>query len=582
MALKVDPVLLEVLRNAFQSITEEMSGALIRSAYSTNIKDRRDCSCALYTKEGDLVAQAENIPLHLGLMPNVVKAVLKVYPIDHLEKGDGVIINDPYISGSHLPDLTLMSPVFVEDNLVALVANMAHHVDVGGMAPGSMATKATEIFQEGFRIPPVKIQKKGKLDEEILRIIETNTRTSYITSGDIKAQTAANNVGIRRIIELINERGMEVVLRYFTEVMDYSERRMKESIKKIPDGEYFFEDYLEGDGITDDLIKIKAVIRVEDEYIEVDFTGTDNQVKGPVNCTRAVTHACVYFAIKSIVDPGVPPNEGAYKPIKIVTPEGTLVNPKPPAPVAHANINTSQRIVDVILGALKNCVPERITAASTGSMSILTMGGLNPKTDSYYSYVETYGGGQGAMYNQDGMDGVHTNMTNTRNAPTEVIESTYPLLVNRYALVPGSCGAGEFRGGLGMTREITVRNHEATFSLSMERRELRPWGIFGGKSGGSSKSMITTSEGEVKKLSSKTTGELKPGDKLTLVTAGGGGAGDPLKRDVQKVKQDVIQKFISLEDAKKVYGVILDPETLEVMTKKTKQLRRKLHESENA
>ena len=575
MENQVDPVFLEVIRNAFQSIAEEMSGALVRSAYSTNIKDRKDCSCALYTKNGDLVAQAENIPLHLGLMPNVIRALLKVYPASQLEKGDAVLINDPYISGSHLPDWTLLSPVFYNDKLVALVANLAHHIDVGGMVPGSMSTKATEIYQEGLRLPPIKVLKRGEFDQEIISIIEKNTRTSQINTGDLRAQVAANHVGQRRTKELIDEYDSETILTYFQEVMDYSERRMKKSIKEIPNGTISFEDYLEGDGITDELVKIAVEITVNDEDISVDFSGTNQQTKGPVNCTRGVTQACVYYTIKSIVDPKVPPNDGVYRPIEVITPEGTLVNPSPPAPVAHANINTSQRIVDTILGAFKESVPEKVTAASTGSMSILTMGGLDPESGDYYSYLETYGGGQGAMYNQDGMDGVHTNMTNTRNAPTEVIENSYPLLVNRYSLVPGSCGAGEFRGGLGMTREIVVRGHEATFSLSTERNEIRPWGIFGGKSAGPSHCYITDSDGQKRDLKSKTTSVLNPGDKLTLITAGGGGAGNPFERSIDKVKEDVFQGLITVDQAREEYGVSIDSTTLEIDEQETKKIREK-------
>jgi len=557
MNTTVDPITLEVMRNAFQSIAEEMGATLIRTALSTNIKDRRDCSTAMYTAEGDLVAQAEHIPLHLGLMPTVVKAVLKEYK-KRIEPGDAIIINDPYISGSHLPDICIISPVYFKGKLVALLANLAHHVDIGGIAPGGMPANSTEIFQEGIRIPPIKIRKKRQVDEEILQLLIDNVRTGYATYGDLQAQLAANNVGERRLLELIKKYGREAVLLYMEEIINYSERRMRSAMKKIPRGSYSFEDYLEGDGINEDLINIKVKIIIKEGSIVVDFTGTHPQVKGSVNCTRAVTLACVYYAIKAVVDPDLPSSQGAYRVIEVITPKRTLVNPCFPAAVSNANINTAQRIADVVLGALAKAVPERVTAASTGSMSLFTIGGINPRNNTYYSYIETYGGGQGAMYNQDGMDGVHTNMTNTRNAPVEVIEMFYPLRVEKYGLLSDSEGPGKFRGGVGMMREITILDHEATVTFSTERKKIGPWGLLGGKPGKGSECLIVFPDGERKQLPSKVTMEVKPGSKLILKTAGGGGAGNPLERDPEMMRRDVKERFISLKRAKEEYGVSIN------------------------
>jgi len=572
----IDPATLEVMRNALQSIAEEMGAALVRTAFSTNIKDRMDCSTAVYTREGKLVSQAEHMPLHLGLMPSVVQAVLQAYPPDRLEPGDVVIINDPYISGSHLPDICIISPVYWEGELVALLANLAHHVDVGGMTPGSMPVGAVEIFQEGLRIPPTKLCKRRKLDEELLQLILANVRTPDETRGDLQAQLAANNVGERRLHELMKKHGQAMVFKYMQAILDYSERRMRAMIAQLPPGHYTFTDYLESDGIVDEPIPIRVAIAVESNDIKVDFSGTSAATRGPVNCTRPVTLACVYYAIKSVVDPGLPSNEGAYRPIHVVTPPGSVVNPDFPAAVCQANINTAQRIVDAVLGALAHAVPDRVTAASSGSMNLFTIGGIDPGRGCYYSYVETCGGGQGAMHNQDGMDGVHTNMTNTRNTPVEVIEATYPLRVERYALVPDSGGPGRWRGGLGIVREITIVDHQARATISTERRRRRPWGLSDGKPGGASASFYETANGQVRALPTMTSMDVESDSALTLVSPGGGGMGCPLGRDVELVKRDVIAGFVSVEGAERDYGVVLDPESGEVDEARTAALREQL------
>ena len=574
---KIDPITLEVMRNAFQSVAEEMGAALIRTALSPNIKDRRDCSTAIYTGAGELVSQAEHIPLHLGLMVSVVKKTLEKYPIERLEPGDAVITNDPYISGSHLPDIVMITPVFIDGKCIALLANLAHHVDIGGIVPGGMPTISTEIFQEGLRIPPVKFRKRGEIDEEIMSIITNNVRTSYETQGDFQAQLAANNVGERRIREIISKYGPDMVNFYMNGIMDYAERRMVTSIEELSKGTFSFEDYLEGDGLTDNLLKIRATLTIENKRILVDFTGTDTQAKGSVNCTRAVTLACVYYALKSAINPELPSSAGTFRPVEVTTPLGTLVNPKFPAPVSNANINTSQRITEVILGALSKTICERVPAASTGSMSIFTIGGVDPRNGEYYSYVETYGGGQGGLINQDGMDGVHVHMTNTMNTPTEVIEIAYPLRVERYGLVPDTDGPGRFRGGLGLTREITTVDHTATISIGTERRKIHPWGLAGGKPGGGSDSWIVPPGKEKKPIPSKITTEVEPGTRIVLRTAGGGGFGDPFERMPQDVAHDIEEGLINSSRARDEYGVVINQETGKVDKEATDLLREKGH-----
>jgi len=570
----VDPITLEVMRNACQSVAEEMGAALIRTALSPNIKDRRDCSTAIYTGEGELVAQAEHIPLHLGLMVSVVRKTLEKYPIDRLEPGDAIITNDPYISGSHLPDIVMITPVFMEGECVALLANLAHHVDIGGIVPGGMPTISTEIFQEGIRIPPVKLRKRGTVDEEIMSVITNNVRTSYEMRGDFQAQLAANNVGERRIREVISKYGVEKTRFYMNAIMDYAERRMVGAIQDLPEGTFTFEDFLEGDGITDDLLKIRVDLTIGEGRVRVDFSGTDPQSRGSVNCTRAVTLACVYYGLKSAIGPGLPSSGGTFRPVEVLTPEGTLVNPRFPAPVSNANINTSQRITEVILGALAQVIQERVPAASTGSMSIFTIGGVDPRSEGYYSYVETYGGGQGALINEDGMDGVHVHMTNTMNTPTEVIEIAYPLRVERYGLVPDSEGPGRFRGGLGLTREVTTVGHRATISIGTERRKIRPWGLMGGKEGGPSDAWIVYPDGEKKSLPVKTTIQVEEGTRIALRTAGGGGFGDPRERMPDQVALDVVEGFISTKRALEEYAVVVDGAG-KVDEEATGQLRKK-------
>ncbi|MEW6623988.1 MAG: hydantoinase B/oxoprolinase family protein [Bacillota bacterium] len=573
MNKKVDAITLEVMRNALQSIAEEMGVTLIRTALSTNIKDRRDCSTAVYTADGDLVAQAEHIPLHLGLMPAVIKKVLKVFPKDKLAPGDAIMINDPYISGSHLPDICIFSPVFYENELLAIVANLAHHVDIGGMAPGGMPVNATEIFQEGLRIPPIKIRKAGKLDEDLMFLITNNVRTFYECRGDIEAQLAANNVGERRIKELAQKHGVSFIKEYIQEIMNYSERRMRSKIREMREGIYTFKDYLEIGETIYDVVPICVSLKVKDDQIEVDFTGTGSQIPGSLNCTRAVTLACVYYAIKAMVDPDVPSNAGAFMPVNVITPEGTIVNPRFPAAVSNANINTSQRIADCILGALAKAKPERAMAACSGTMSLFTIGGIDPRTQRYYSYVETYGGGMGAVNNMDGMDGVHTNMTNTRNTPTEVIEIAYPLLVEKYGLIPESEGPGEFRGGLGLTREVVIVDHQAHVTLSTERSYTEPWGLFGGKPGRHSLCMLENDPGNSVKLPARITTTITAGTKIIYQTPGAGGLGLPFKRDPEKVLMDVLNGFITIDRALKEYGVVIKQSVMEIDWEATNKLR---------
>ena len=557
----VDMVTLQVVMNALHSITDEMNMALIRTAYSTNIKDRRDCSCAIYTNRGEVISQSElGSPVHLGIMPSALGAVLKIFTLEDMEEGDHIAVNVPHPTGpGHLNDITMVSPVFIDGRIAFLTANMAHHVDLGGFAPGSMGVGLREIYQEGLQIPAVKLIKKGRVDRDLLSMIKQNVRTDAEVEGDIMAQVACNNVGKKRLAELAIRYSITGLMEYISELFDYSERRIRAGLKDIPNGTYSFEDFIEGTPLTQARIKIRAAVTVEDQEIHFDFSGTDGQVADSINSNIACTISACYYIVKVLVDPGLPPNVGSYRPIHIEAPPGSIINADPPAAVGNSTIITAPKVVDVLLGALVQALPKRAAAASNGVTSLFNIGGINPQTNRLYNYVETYAGGQGAMHNQDGMDAVQCHMTNTRNAPVEALESAYPLVVESYGLIPDSDGPGAFRGGLGMFRKIKVLSRETTLTVSTDRSEIKPWGVFGGWAGGNSSCVITNQEGrEVKLPYSKMTRPLKCGDVVTIYTPGAGGWGRPWERDPDKVLWDVTEGFISPQRAKEAYGVIVE------------------------
>jgi N-methylhydantoinase B len=580
----VDMVTLQVVMNALNSITDEMNMALIRTAYSTNIKDRRDCSCAVYTPKGEVISQTElGSPVHLGIMPSALDNVFARFKLEELEDGDHVIVNVPHPTGpGHLNDITMVSPVYIDGKVAFLVANMAHHVDMGGYAPGSMALGLREVYQEGLQIPAVKIVKRGVLDKELMSFVKQNVRTSIEVEGDIHAQMACNNVGRKRLEELCKRYGVDVLNEHIQELFDYSERRIRAGLKAIPRGTYTFEDFMEGTSLTPELIKVKVRIMVSEEEILFDFTGTDDQVNDSINSNKACVNTACYYIVKVLVDPGLPPNVGSYRPIRIIAPGGSCINANPPAAIGNSTIITSPKVVDVLLGALVHAVPERAAAASNGVTSLFNIGGLNPRTGHLYNYIETYAGGQGAMHNQDGMDAVQCHMTNTRNAPVEVIESAYPLLVRSYGLVPDSDGPGRYRGGLGMRREIEIQSQKTTLTVSTDRSKLKPWGVFGGLPGGNSACFLEHPDSRVEKLVySKMTRPVEERDVVTIITPGAGGWGDPLTRDPEKVLWDVREEFISPDRAKECYGVVVEKKGSRyvVNDSETKKLRERMRKA---
>jgi len=526
MTKVLDPVLLEVMRNRFAAIAEEMGISLVRTSYSTNIKDRRDCSCALFDADGNVIAQAEHIPVHLGVLPFGVKGAIAAFDRSDLRPGDIIMHNDPYVGGTHLPDMIVVAPIFYQDRVVGFVGNLAHHSDMGGMVAGSMPPRASEIYQEGIRFPPVKVCKAGVFDEEILRIHANNVRTAHESRGDLFAQFAANNVGARRFAELYAEFGAEIVESSIRDLAAYTSRRMQAELSKIPDGDYSFSDVLEGDGITDDQITIAVTVRSRGAKLTFDFSGSSPQVKGPVNAVIPITVSAVYYVVKAITDPTIPPNHGTFENIEIIAPEGTVTNARHPAATNAANGPTAQRMVDVLLGALYKAVPERVCAASTGSMNSVQLGGFRKATREYFVHPETYGGGYGATHAADGASGVQTHMTNTRNAPVEVLESTLPVRVLEYGLVADSEGPGRFRGGFGIRRHFEILEEGVECMISTDRFANSPWGVEDGQNARSTYVFLVR-DGKQERVPAKTYMQLEPGDRLILETAGGGGWGDP-------------------------------------------------------
>lgn len=521
---KLSPVELEVARNRLESIAEEVGSALIRTAYSPNIKDRRDCSSGIYMPDGELISQAEHIPLHLGLMPTLIANSIAEYGLDNLRPGDVLMTNNPYLGGSHLPDMCVISPIFIDGQVVALVANMAHHVDVGGMTPGSMATHSTEIFQEGVRVPTVRLYAEGNLQHDVLNLLLTNIRTADKTRGDLMAQVAANKLGEVRIRELITEWGVSGFRTSCRALIEYAERRTRVAIENLPDGSGTFTDYLEHDGVQPAELHIVAQVRVAGDHLEVDLTQTADAAKGAVNCSHAVASACVAYAVKALADPTLPSNAGLMAPITVKTRPGSLVAAEFPSPVANGNTQTSQRIVDAIFGAFHKFAAGLVPAASSGSMSVMTIGGIDPRTNRYYSYVETYGGGQGGMPGHTGSSAVHTHMTNTRNTPCEVIEREFPLRVEKYQIADNTGGRGQFAGGDGLIRELTLTDGEAVVVAGTSRVTSGPWGLRGGGSGEAAQSQKITAQGaEAKESMSRF--EVCAGEGVRLQTAGGGGYG---------------------------------------------------------
>ncbi|MGD2295760.1 MAG: hydantoinase B/oxoprolinase family protein, partial [Candidatus Aminicenantes bacterium] len=531
-----------------------------RSAYSTNIKERRDCSCALFNPKGNLVALAENIPIHLGSMQGLIHKISSEPPRWNLKPGDIIVANDPFLGGgSHLPDVTLIKPVFIRNRLVDFVANIAHWTDVGGRAAGvGTAADSTEIFQEGMRIPPTKIVKKNIMDTDVTELMMSNMRNRKEREGDLLAQISSLHLGEKRLKELFREYGESKIQSITEDIFNYSEHWLRKALKAIPEGTYSFTDMMDDDGISNAKlpVKVSAILTYKPKpNITFDFSGTSCQARGGINMVFQALLATVNYAVKAIIAPDVPINEGFHRPIRINAPEGSLVNASAPAAVG-GRTDTCQRVVDTIMGALSTAVPDRITAASNGATTAIIFAGTESLSGADFVYIEALGGGMGAHSSKDGMDGVQVHITNTANLPIEALEMAYPLRVLRYELIPDSGGSGHFRGGLGILKEIQALV-PVLFSAHSDRHRLFPWGIKGGLPGKPGRFTLHSSGHEPLRIPSKVSGvKILKNEILRVQTAGGGGYGSPLKRHPDTVQKDFLRRKISRAQARKQYGVV--------------------------
>jgi len=530
-AAGIDPITLEVVRNALAGIAEQAGAALRRTAYSPNIKERVDCSTAVFDADGNMVAQAEHIPVHLGSMPLSVAAAREAF--GHLDPGDQVLVSDPYAGGTHLPDWTLVAPVHDSDGvLLGYASNRAHHSDVGGAAPGSMPTGAVDIVAEGLRIPPVKLMVAGVEQRDLVALLVANTRTPEERLGDLRAQLGANHLAARRLRELAavhagsgaSGNGLPAAM---AATLDHAERMVTTALRQLPDGVAHAEDVLDDDGAGAQDIAIRATITLADGHVTCDLTGSDPQVAGNVNCPLAVTLSAAVYALRAVVAPDLPANDGLRRALTLRTTPGTIVDARAPAAVAAGNVETSQRIVDVLLACFAQLTEDRVPAASQGTMNNTLLGGTDPRTGTAFTYYETLAGGTGAGPWGPGADGTHSHMTNTRNTPVEAFELAYPLRVVEYALRPGSGGTGRHRGGWGLRRVLEVVTDDATASLVTERRRHALPGAAGGGEGDRGRNALRRADGGgvEEPLPAKTTVRLRRGDRLIVETPGGGGYG---------------------------------------------------------
>ncbi|HET8677897.1 MAG TPA: hydantoinase B/oxoprolinase family protein [Blastocatellia bacterium] len=518
--MRADPVKLEIFKSLYSSVAEEMGVALRRSAFSPNIKERRDYSCAVFNRNGTLIAQGDHMPVHLGSMPMSVRAALEIV---RPGPGDIVVLNDPYAGGTHLPDVTMVAGVFGDRQTRPLfyVANRAHHADIGGATPGSMG-RADEIYQEGLRIPPVRLMIAGRVNDDVMRLISANVRLPEEREGDLTAQLGAISTGQTRLLEIVERYGFKEADLYASHLIAYTAEMMRRVIRGLPDGAWEAEDFLDDDGYSDEPIKIRVRIEIKGDRALVDFTGSDPQVRGPVNAVEAITLSAVYYVFRCLIPADVPASWGILEPIKTIIPVGTVVNALPPAPVAGGNVETSQRIVDTLLRALANAGAE-VPAASQGTMNNLTIGGTDSRTGKQFAYYETVAGGMGARPGLDGIDAIHTHMTNSLNTPAEAMEYAYPMRVRRYAVRRGSGGGGRFRGGDGVVREIELLS-DARVTILSDRRKTRPYGLNGGEPGAQGSTALISGGRELM-LAGKDSTDARAGDVIRIETPGGGGYG---------------------------------------------------------
>lgn len=533
----LDPITVEVVRHKLDGIANEMEQTLLRSSFSPIVKEGLDASASLFTVTGETLAQACAIPIHLATLIPCVQTILSEYPLGTMREGDIYIMNDPYLGGTHLPDIALVMPIFHRGRPIALSAAMTHHQDVGGMTPGSVPTNATEIFQEGLRIPPLKLREAGVMNETLVRMLRLNVRIPDTVMGDLNAQIAACQMGARRLDALAETYGHNLLATIFAELLDRSERMTREVLRQIPEGTYRYVDWLDNDGIElDREVRIEVAVTVKDGTFHCDFTGTGAQLKGPFNCVPSGSQAAAYFAVRALTDPTIPTNAGCFRPVSLHLPKGTLVNPQEPAPVGSRSA-TIKRITGCLLGAFKDVLPEKVPADAAGELLTLAFGGRRAD-GSRYVVGELIAGGSGASAVGDGVDVIETDATNCMNLPAEALELEAPIRVNRMNLRPDSGGDGLHRGGLGLVREYEILDGEVTFTHRGERHFRPAQGSQGGKPGAPAVSHVLRADGRSETIASKLVTTLRKGDRVVTETAGGGGYGDPARRPPQARLRD--------------------------------------------
>jgi len=552
---ELDPITIEVVRHKLDGIANEMEQTLLRSSFSPIVKEGLDASASLFTIGGETLAQACAIPIHLATLIPVVGAILGEFPIETMRDGDIYILNDPYLGGTHLPDIALVMPVFHRGRPIALSAAMTHHQDVGGMTPGSVPTNATEIFQEGLRIPPLKLRDSGVMNATLVKMLRLNVRIPDTVMGDLNAQIAACQMGARRLDELAQTYGHNMLATIFATLLDRSETMTRAALRQIPDGTYRYADFLDNDGIElDRRIRIEVAVTVKDGNFHCDFTGTSRQLKGPFNCVRSGSQAAAYFAVRALTDPTIPTNAGCFRPVSLMLPEGSLVNPVEPAPVGSRSA-TIKRITGCILGAFKELLPEKVPADAAGELLTLAFGGRHGASGKSFVIGELIAGGSGAAQLRDGVDVIETDATNCMNLPVEALEMEGPIRVHRTALRIDSGGAGTFRGGLGVVREYEILDGEVTFTHRGERHYCPAQGSQGGGPGLPAVSVITRADGSKELIPSKLVTALHKGDRVLVETAGGGGYGDASRRARESRDADIADGKVSAGADAGLYGV---------------------------
>jgi N-methylhydantoinase B len=546
---------LELVKNQLLAITDEMSAALQRSAYSTNIKTRADFSCALFDVDARLVAQSASQPTHLGSLVKIVPRALSEFGADRLAPGDAIITNDPHRGATHLNDVTMISSIRWRGHLVGYVANIAHHVDIGGSSPGSLGL-TREIWQEGLIIPPIRIVGDGVFDDDVLRLVAANVRLPDLTRGDLRAQLAANRVAQRRLESILSKYGTQYLAENMAALLDYTEQRVRTELAALPHGTYEAVDFLDSDGFSDEPVTIAVKATIDHEGVVFDLSKSDDQGAGPMNATQSMSFAGVAFVLKALIDDDIPINDGFYRSVMMSTRPGSVVDCRPPAAVG-GGWEVCFRVAETAFKALAPAFEDRIVAATKGIICNVAIGGRSPSGD-LYAFYETVAGGQGGSVHQDGMDGVQTHIHNTENAPVEEVELTFPVRILRYCLIPDSGGAGKYRGGLGVRRDYYFPDHDASISVVADRARFAPWPLGAGKPGRLAHYILDPDTPRQHELPSKVTVRVEPGQVLSVQTPGGGGCGDPRHRDEQAVLRDVREGKVSASAAKDVYGVDVD------------------------